>query len=77
MQRVYFKASSNELQFISNAVAQFQSCINYKIENESIHFCQNKSINAQNQLESKLGRLNLWRTDNNYLHWNSALQISF
>ena len=32
MQRVYFKASSNELQFISNAIAQFQSCINYKIE---------------------------------------------
>ena len=77
MQRVYFKASSNELQFISNAITQFQSCINYKTENESIHFCQNKSINAQNQLESKLSLLNLWWTEHNYLHWNSALQILF
>ena len=68
MQRVYFKASSNGLQFISNAIAQFQSCINCKIENESIHFCQNKSISAQNQLESKLILLNLWRTEHNYLH---------
>ena len=65
MQRIYFKASSNELQFISNDIAQFQSCINYKIENESIHFWLNKSIISHNKLESKLTLLNLGRSENN------------